>query len=155
VLWEVLTGGRLFESVKGREAPPRPSSAADVAEARTIRGDLDEIALMALRKEPGERYASVEQLEEDLRRYLEGFPVRAAGGRGRYRAVKFVRRHRWAVAAAATLVMMLVGFGAAMSAVAARAARERDTARMERARAEQVSRFLSGLFAGSDPFKAQ
>src|SRR5262249_46579113 len=71
VLWEVLTGGRLFESVKGREAPPRPSSAADVAEARTIRGDLDEIALMALRKEPGERYASVEQLEEDLRRYLE------------------------------------------------------------------------------------
>jgi hypothetical protein len=153
VLWELLTSRRLFEHARASAEPPPPSSIAEApAGAREIRGDLDNIVSMALRKEPAARYGSVEQLEDDLRRYLEGFPVFASRGSGTYKALKFVRRHGAAVAAAAAAVVMLVGFAIAMSALAARASRERDAAREQRARAEQISQFLTSLFASSDPF---
>ncbi len=60
---------------------------------RRLRGDLDNIVLMALRKEPLRRYASAEALSEDLRRYLEGLPVKARKGTSAYRAGKYVKRH--------------------------------------------------------------
>lgn len=66
---------------------------------RELAGDLDTICLKALRKEPERRYASVDQLEEDLRRYVEGLPVLARRDTPGYRAGKFVRRHRGAVIA--------------------------------------------------------
>src|SRR5581483_2152350 len=68
---------------------------------RRLRGDLDNIVLMALRKEPGRRYASVEHFSEDVRRHLEGLPVTARRDTMGYRAGKFVRRHKAGVAAAA------------------------------------------------------
>ncbi len=84
--------------------------AADKALARKLRGDLDRIALKALRKEPVRRYASVEQLSEDLRRHLVGLPVRARGDGLGYRAGKFIRRNAIAVtAAAAVLAALAVG----------------------------------------------
>ena len=61
--------------------------------------DLDNILLMALRKEPQRRYASVEQLAGDLRNYLTGMPVSARGNSLRYRTAKFVRRRRIELAA--------------------------------------------------------
>ena len=64
---------------------------------RRLLGDLDNIALMALRKEAQRRYGSVEQLAEDIRRYLEGLPVVARRGSWSYRAGKFVRRHKAAM----------------------------------------------------------
>jgi non-specific serine/threonine protein kinase/serine/threonine-protein kinase len=100
-------------------APTVPVSAAASAQAeedaavgryaRTLRGDLDTIVLMALRKEPARRYASVEELSEDIRRYLTGLPVRARKDTLGYRAQKFASRHRLAVAAAVLLVLSLVG----------------------------------------------
>ncbi|HET9038998.1 MAG TPA: serine/threonine-protein kinase, partial [Gemmatimonadales bacterium] len=83
--------------------PVRPSAAVSEADAslgRRLRGDLDTILLTALRKEPDRRYPSVEQLAGDVRRHLEGLPVRARPDTFGYRAGKFVRRNRAGVAAA-------------------------------------------------------
>lgn len=96
---------------------------------KRLSGDLDNIVLMCLRKEPERRYASVEFLAEDIRRHLDGRPVRAQGDTFTYRAGKFVRRNRVVVAAgslvAATLVVSL-GISLHQTRVA----------RAERARAE-------------------
>lgn len=76
--------------------------------ARRLSGDLDMIVMMALRKEPQRRYSSVEHLSEDIRRHLTGLPVAAQKDTLGYRASKFVRRHRTAVAAAALVAVALV-----------------------------------------------
>ena len=73
-----------------------------------LRGDLDNIVLMALRKEPQRRYASVNGLSEDIRRYLEGQPVTARSDTFGYRAGKFMQRHKAGVAAAALIVLSLI-----------------------------------------------
>jgi serine/threonine protein kinase len=74
-----------------------------------LAGDLDNIVLKALRKEPQRRYSSVEQFSEDIRRYLTGLPVLAHEDSLDYRARKFVRRHRLGVAATILLVLSLAG----------------------------------------------
>ncbi len=76
---------------------------------RRLAGDLDAILLMALRKEPTRRYGSVEQFAEDLRRHLEGRPVRARKGSWTYQAEKFVRRHKVGMAAAAVVLLAIAG----------------------------------------------
>jgi serine/threonine protein kinase/tetratricopeptide (TPR) repeat protein len=75
---------------------------------RRLRGDLDNIVLMALRKEPQRRYGSAEQFSEDLRRSLEGEPVVARKDTFAYRSAKFVRRHKAGVAAAIAILLTLV-----------------------------------------------
>lgn len=80
-----------------------------------LRGDLDNIILKCLRKEPADRYASVQELSEDIRRYLDGLPVMARPHTISYRASKFVRRNRVGVAAAALIFLSLcVGITAAV-----------------------------------------
>ena len=99
------------------QPPPRPSVAATTGAAglglpalrRRLRGDLDNIVLKALRKEPERRYASVEALAEDVRRHLEQLPVRARPDTPGYRAAKFARRHRLGLAAAALIAASLLG----------------------------------------------
>lgn len=76
---------------------------------RQLKGDLDNIVLKALRKEPGRRYASVEQFAEDIRRHLQGLPVTATPDSVSYRLRKFVRRHRIGVAASALIIVAIVG----------------------------------------------
>jgi eukaryotic-like serine/threonine-protein kinase len=73
-----------------------------------LRGDVDFILLKALRKEPADRYSSVEQFSEDIRRNLEGLPVIARKGTWNYRAGKFIQRHRAGVAAALLVFVTLV-----------------------------------------------
>lgn len=75
---------------------------------KQLSGDLDTIVAKALRKEPQRRYASVEQLSEDLRRHLEGLPVSAHRDSWTYRAGKFTTRHKPGVAAAALIAISLV-----------------------------------------------
>jgi serine/threonine-protein kinase len=96
--------------------------------AQPLRGDLDNIALMALRKEPQRRYTSVEQFSEDIRRYLDGLPVIARKDTLGYRASKFIRRHTVGVAMAAVVSLLIIGFGVTMAVQSARIARERDRA---------------------------
>ncbi len=129
------------------EDPERPSSAVSRTEAsgatvegvsearegdtgklrRRLRGDLDNIVLMAIRKEPGRRYASVELFSEDIRRHLDGLPVIAHRDTPGYRVGKFVRRHRTGVAAGALLALSLAGglVGTAWQAHVAQAQRAR------------------------------
>ncbi len=77
---------------------------------RQLSGDLDNIVLMALRKEPSRRYASVGQFAEDLRRHLDGLPVSAVRGSWSYRSGKFIRRHKVGIAAI-SLVLLAVAIG--------------------------------------------
>lgn len=90
-----------------------------------LSGDLDNIVLKALRKEPQRRYASVEQFSEDLRRHLEGLPVAARKDTFSYRAAKFIGRHKIGVAAAAGLLLMLLA-GIVTTAWEARVARAQE-----------------------------
>jgi len=76
--------------------------------ATTLRGDLDNIVLKALKKAPEERYPSAEQLSEDLRRYLRGFPVAARPDTTGYRVRKFAQRHKSAAVAAGLFVAALI-----------------------------------------------
>lgn len=92
---------------------PREGSLAKLR--RRLAGDLDVIVLKALRKESQSRYSTVEQMAEDIRRHLDGLPITATKGSWRYRAGKFVRRHKTAMAAAAVVVLaVLAGVGATL-----------------------------------------
>jgi non-specific serine/threonine protein kinase/serine/threonine-protein kinase len=152
--------------------PPRPStritqlgpaSAEAAANRHTephrlasdLRGDLDWVTMKALEKDRTRRYQTANALAADVRRHLNNEPVSAGPPSAVYRAKKFVRRHRFGVTAAATLVLLLVAFGATMAVQAQRIARERDRANREAATAKQVSEFLVGLFRVSDPNEAK
>jgi serine/threonine protein kinase len=155
LLYELLAGRRPYR-LTGRtpleveravleQEPERPSAVAGAPRLRRrLRGDLDTIVLTALRKEPARRYQSVDRLATDLRRYLEGRPVTARPDTWRYRAAKFARRHRLRLAAAALVMLSLVG-GLAGTAWQARAASH------EAAKQREVKDFLIGLFQVSDP----
>jgi serine/threonine protein kinase/tetratricopeptide (TPR) repeat protein len=122
---------------------------------RKLRGDLDNIVLMALRKEPERRYASVGLLSEDLRRYRQHLPVAAQPDTLRYRARKFVGRHKAGVAAAALGLAMILGLAATMTVQAFRLAHQRDEIRAERDKALKLTSLLEQVFAGSDPSEAR
>jgi non-specific serine/threonine protein kinase/serine/threonine-protein kinase len=97
---------------------------------RRLSGDLDNILLMALRKEPERRYGSVQQLSADITRHLNGLPVSASKGSWSYTAGKFIARHRAAVAAAALVLVALVAGIAATE-------HQANIARVERAKAQK------------------
>ncbi|MGH6631693.1 MAG: protein kinase domain-containing protein, partial [Burkholderiales bacterium] len=119
--------------------------------SRALAGDLDNIVLTAMRKEPERRYQSVEQFSEDIRRYLAGMPVMACKDTFGYRSGKFVRRHKAGVAILALLAILAV----VMTIQAARIARERDRANQEAATAEAVTQSLVAMFEVADPGKAR
>lgn len=111
---------------------------------RQLIGDVDNIVLMAMRKETARRYASAEQLLEDIKRHLDGLPILARKDTVGYRANKFIRRHRFGVAAVASVMLLLVAFSVVTAVQANRIAAERD-------RAEQVTDFLVDLFKSASP----
>jgi eukaryotic-like serine/threonine-protein kinase len=146
VLYRVLTGQlphRLqLQSVDdmartiGRTEPQRPSAVVVATSGRRLRGDLDNIVLMALRKEPERRYASVDQFSEDIHRHLEALPVLARRDTLAYRAGKFIRRNTAASVAALLVGLSLVGGIVATSWQAHRARAQEAIALAEKARAE-------------------
>jgi serine/threonine protein kinase len=142
VLYEMLTGQNAHRfstphppstellRVVAQQEPVRPSTAAvNASISRRLRGDLDNIILKALRKEPSRRYAGVGSFADDVQRHLANRPVRARPDTLSYRASKFVQRNKIGVAAAALFLLSLVG-GIIATAWQAR------VARAERARAE-------------------
>ncbi|MEM7352369.1 MAG: serine/threonine-protein kinase, partial [Acidobacteriota bacterium] len=144
------------------ETVARPREGTPEKLRRRLAGDLDKIVLMAIRKEPQRRYASVEQLAEDIERSLQSLPVLAQKDTIRYRTGKFVRRNRGSVAAGVLILLALLGGIVTTSwqarvAVAERSRAEQHLAeaRLQSARAERVSDFLTGLFEISDPGEAR
>ncbi|HJQ22897.1 MAG TPA: serine/threonine-protein kinase [Blastocatellia bacterium] len=130
------------------EIVSRPREGQPERLRRKLKGDLDNIILMAMRKEPGRRYTSVEQFSEDLRRHLEGLPVIARKDTFAYRAGKFVTRNKVAVGVALAFVLLVAVSLVVIVRQSVRAARERD-------KAQQVSQFLTEIFKFSDPNEAR
>lgn len=123
--------GKVEEDRRGLITPEAVGSAREGSPERLrrrLRGDLDNIVLKALRKQPKRRYESVEQLSADLQRHLQGMPVTARKDTVAYRATKFIGRHKAGVAAAALLFASLIGGATAALWQAHLANRERDRA---------------------------
>jgi serine/threonine protein kinase len=121
VLYELLTGScaQHLDSTSPAEierviclqevAAPSTSTRAAGLEKDEIRGDIDNIVMMAMRKDPARRYQSVDQFAEDIQRFLNGRAIFARRDSLSYRAGKFVRRNRLMIAGAAIVVASLVG----------------------------------------------
>jgi len=114
---------------------PREGSPAKLK--RRLAGDLDDIVLKALRKEPSRRYTSVERFAEDIRCHLEARPVAASKGTWSYRAGKFGRRNRTGIGAAALVFFTLVAGVVGTIRQARIARRQAEIASAERVRAER------------------
>jgi hypothetical protein len=115
---------------------------------RELRGDLDHIVLMTMRKEPERRYSSAAELAADVSAYLNGYPVIACNNSWGYRARKFVSRHKLAVITAMLLVLSFAGFSGAMAVLTQRA-------NQERLRAEREATFLADMFQAATPAQAR
>jgi serine/threonine-protein kinase len=182
VLYELLCGQRPYAMKRESRAaleeaileaePVRPSQSSftDAAAAarsstspalrRALTGDLDTIALKALKKEPSERYASAHEMQQDLERFQRGEPVLARADSSAYRLRKFVARNKLAVAAAAATTLAL-SIALALALWQASVAREQArVAQSEATRATAVQDFLLNLFQANsveqpDPIKAR
>jgi serine/threonine-protein kinase len=145
--------------------PPRPSSAVTLGSsrrlqqaqrrgerltperlARELQGDLDNIVLMALRKEPQRRYATAQELADDVERFLAHRPVSARPDTLAYRGAKLVRRHPVAVPASAAALLLSL---AAAAAFTWRLAEERDRALAAERSARRTAEFTSSLLRGT------
>jgi serine/threonine protein kinase len=177
VLYELLTGFLPFDSRQWHtkpfhevlrqlqeEDPPSPSTritrdaiSATAAERRnldpgqlagSLRGDLDWIALKALEKDRARRYGTPSELAADIARYLRNEPVVARPASKAYRAKKYIQRHKFGVAAATAMALLLIAFAAMQTIQLRRITRERD-------RADRVTKFMTGMFKVSDPSEAR
>ncbi|HJQ99405.1 MAG TPA: protein kinase [Candidatus Polarisedimenticolaceae bacterium] len=156
LLYELLVGSRPFERDRNRnesfvdlcrrireDEPERPSArAARVpgapALARKVRGDLDAIAMKALAKEPGDRYASPSELAADVERHLQHRPIQARRPSVLLRWGKTIRRHRAATAVIASLTILLIGIAGVGTAMTLRA-------RQEAVARKAIREFLLGI----------
>ena len=129
VLYELLSGQQPHDeaarATEPERTPPEPSARLDAKAAvarggseariaRAVEGDLDAITLKALAPQPALRYDSARALADDLRRHLAGEPVQAVPASLRYRASKFLAKHRVAIASAAAVAAVVVGLGTAL-----------------------------------------
>jgi tetratricopeptide (TPR) repeat protein len=170
LLYELLTGQRPharndrppaeLERAICEEDPAPPSAVVAAADthapprqrtlARALAGDLDNIVLKAMHRDPQRRYPSAAMLAQDIQNYLDGRPVEARADTWSYRINKFVRRNRLGVASAAGVVLLIAGLAAFYTV---RLATERDAAALEAAKAKQVAGFLGGIFRVADPWR--
>jgi serine/threonine protein kinase/tetratricopeptide (TPR) repeat protein len=118
--------------------------------ARALGRELETILHKSLKKSPAERYGSVGEMADDLRRYLADQPIAARPDTVRYRATKFVRRHRRGLAvtgAIVTAIVLIVTFSTMQLAT------ERDRARLEAEKASRVSQLLRSVLLSADPYR--
>jgi serine/threonine-protein kinase len=176
ILYELLAGRRPYgvpaelpyeiERAICEQAPERPSmalfqpgppSVEEIARNRRtrpqalahhLRGDLDNVVLMALRKEPRSRYGSAAELSRDLDHHLQDLPVIARPYTLRYRTRKFVRRHRTALAVTVAVILLVAASVAGLVDQGRQLARERDKARY-------ALSFLVDVFKQADPYQAR
>ena len=160
---DIFQLGRLLQSMLARAPVAGDEHATATASTRllphaaaahaptsdaTIPRDIDAIIAKAMRVGPAERYATASELRNDVGNFLAQRPVLARGGGRGYRAVCYLRRHRWSMLAAAVAT---VAFVATVSVFTWRLAQERDQARQSAQRANQVRDFLVGMFKVADP----
>ncbi len=181
MLYELLTGVRPHRAIDSQphelarlvceQEPASPSKAiadfglliahsktfssnpqSEIRNPKSLRGDLDNIVLMALRKDPQRRYVSAAQLSSDIERHLTGLPVVARKDTFKYRTNKFVKRNKIGVAAAVIVTLSLVtGLAAALSQTRI-ANQRRAEAERATARAEKTSRFMQSFLSYANPY---
>jgi eukaryotic-like serine/threonine-protein kinase len=171
LLYRLLSGSSPYGSANSQteleraiceREPERPSAVVEDAIAsasgeatdklrRRLKGDLDNIVLRAMRKEPQRRYASADQLSQDITRYLTHLPVAARPDTARYRAAKFIRRHAAGVAVAVLVLVTLTAGIAATLWQAHSARQQRDRARQEKAKADRINSFLQDMLTYTSP----
>ncbi len=139
IMGEVTDAGR---AAKTNAWPIRPQQ---------IRGDLDNIVLKALKKEPERRYSSAESFADDIRRYQTGRPVSARADTFKYRAQKFIKRNRAGVIASAFVVLAVIAGVIATFWQSRVAATERDRARLEAEKSKKINAYLQNILNFSNP----
>ncbi len=139
-------GAYNFQSANSKDQKPntrdqnqKTNPKAKSQNLKFLRGDLDNIILKALRKEPSRRYATVEQFSEDIRRHLDGLPVTARPDTFSYRAEKFVKRHTIPVLAGVLTTVLLIGGVIVTSWQTVRAERQRALAEKRFAQVRQMA----------------
>jgi hypothetical protein len=153
MLYELLTGERPHQPersglaawqqvVQLEEPAPASHKVADRALSRTLRGDIDAILAKALRRQPEQRYATVDALADDIQRHLAGEPVRARPDTAAYRLTRLVTRHTAASATVATVALAAVIGTAVIVGQARRASAEAEQALL-------VKRFVIDAFRAS------
>ncbi|MEZ4701034.1 MAG: serine/threonine-protein kinase [Rhodothermales bacterium] len=160
----VVTEVRALTSSDGTTHSLQPaeisrSRRTSVARLRSaLQQDLDNVVMMALRKEPERRYASAEQFSADIERYLEGRPVIAQKDTLGYRMRKFASRNRTALSLGAGALLILLALSTVTTYQALRLSRQstalaaqRDRARDEADKARQTTDFLLNIFNKADP----
>ncbi|WP_170113435.1 serine/threonine-protein kinase [Ahniella affigens] len=162
IAFELLSGEAAFQlqglTAAGIErqivsVPVRaPSSASSSRQAppvspKLLRDDLDNIVLKCLRKDPVERYRSVQLLIDELDHFEHGRPIQAGGGQWWYRTRKFVLRNRLPVAMTA-LVCAVIAFAFIVLV------RQNQALELQRDRSDQALLLMKDAFAGADPIRA-
>ena len=164
LLFELLTGQRAQEPLDATPHAllqavcvsdrPRPSSLVPAALARSLRGDLDWIVLKALRQEPLRRYASVQALSDDVRRYLDGAPVHARPETLGYRLGKFIRLHPWGVTSTAAAFLLMTAYAVTATFLVREVAAQRDLAAVQGRTKDQVLALITRMFQTANPEQA-
>jgi eukaryotic-like serine/threonine-protein kinase len=176
LLYNLLTGQRPYhfsdrssasiEKVIVSASPAKPSSLLKKTEAtvsetgpnypfgipiekvrRLLEGDLDNIILKALQKEPDQRYASIGQFSEDIQRHVKGLPVNARRGSIRYRTAKFIKRHQIALAGVMIIFLTLIAGIIGISWQA-------QIAMGEANKSQQALAFVKQMLLAADPLEA-
>lgn len=171
VLYEMLTQNKPFPVGKNtdystiekwvvqRDALKPSSSISPELEAtvnkknwkKKLSGDLDNIILKTLKKNPEERYFSVGHLVDDINRHRNNYPVIARPDKLGYRINRYIKRHKVGVAASFILFLVLVGGISSTLWQAEKVRKERDVAQYEAAKSRQITDFVVELFETSDP----
>lgn len=173
VLCELLCGRRPYDVAdvspsrraafleRMRPSPPGVLVEAAAAERRAstedrlrrrLRGDLDTIVGQAIEREPSRRYASAGALVADLERHASGLPVVARPATLTYRTRKLARRRPWLFPAVAAAALVVGGYVFTLDQYADRLRRERNLARLEAERADEVREFVVDVFRSADPY---
>ena len=156
ILFELLTGVALRKQ-KGDTTRLMPSALAVAgedwlrADARLLRGDLDNIVRKALREEPERRYVSAAALAADIEAWFSGRPVEAAPDSWGYRLRKFVARHPFSLGATVAALIALSVLSVRLATERDRAVAAQEQARREAEGANQSAEFLVDLFNRASP----
>ncbi|MBN2733087.1 MAG: serine/threonine protein kinase, partial [Balneolaceae bacterium] len=159
VFYQLLTGGQPFnledlsqyemEQVILKQEASKPSSKVDdPALQKKLKGDLDAIALKAIRKEPGQRYRVANEFLDDLNNYQNNIPVSARDDSFKYRSQKFFKRYKQSVAVAVAMVSLIFAFAGFYTF---KITEERNQAQLEAQKAQEVTNFLTDMYRASNP----
>ncbi len=141
------------EQIILKNAPSKPSDETSNKKlGQKLRGDLNAIALKALRKEPEQRYRVATEFLDDLNNYLKKLPVSARRDSFQYRTRKFIGRHKQSLTIAGFLVVLVIGFFVFYTF---RVTEERNKAQLEAQKAGAVTNFLTGLIEANAPGNTQ